>query len=165
MVMKPKLIKLSEADIVRFWGKVDKCGPDECWEWQAARNKDYGWFRHNGSTYFAHRVAFVITNGDVELCVLHTCNNPPCCNPKHLYAGTLKDNAQQCFDDGRGNNNLQNANHRGEKNSQTKLTESDVHEIRRLYTGGWLQREIAGEYDIHQSGVSRICRDKQWKHV
>ena len=159
IISKP--INLSEADIVRFWSKVNKCGPDDCWEWQAGRNgAGYGVFHDcHYSPYRANRVAFVITNGDTSLYVLHGCNNPACCNPAHLYAGTSNDNNQQCVADGRRADNC------GEKHPCVKLTESDVCEIRALYASGWVQREIAEEYGISQGQVSRICRGENWNHV
>lgn len=157
---KPRPIKLTEADIARFWSKVDRCGPDECWEWQAVRSyQGYGWFRLNGFTYRAHRVAFAVTNGDTKLQVCHTCNNPPCCNPAHLYAGTQGDNIQQCFAEGRA------SDRKGEKNGCAKLTESDVCEIRALRDDGWLLRKIAEKYGVTKQQVSYICSGKCWKHL
>jgi len=152
-------IKLSEADEIRFWEKVDICGPDDCWEWTAFREKGYGRFQLNGSSYRANRIAFVVTNGDTELRVLHTCDNPPCCNPAHLFAGTQDDNNRQCRDRGRAVYVC------GEKHGCAELTEDDVHAIRKLYADGWVQCEIAEEYGISQSNVSDICSGKNWKHI
>ena len=155
-----KPIKLTEADKIRFWEKVNRRGPDDCWEWQACRTQDgYGMFRIDGSTCRAHRVAFVIVNGDAKLQVLHHCDNPPCCNPNHLYAGTNDNNVRDRDKKGRA------ADHRGEKHGRAKLTEDNVHEIRRLRENGWLLREIAEEYGIHLSQVFRICNGKHWKHI
>ncbi len=157
---QPRPIKLTEADKIRFWEKIDRRGPDNCWEWQAARHqRGYGLFKLNGLMYRAHRVAFAVTNGDTNLLVCHTCDNPPCCNPNHLYAGTAYDNHCDCLNRGR------DADRRGEKSGNVKLTESDVCEIRRLYTDGWLQCKIAEEYGISRQHVSRICRGKRWKHI
>jgi len=159
-MVKPKSIKLNAADIARFWEKVDWRGLNECWEWAAGCNPNgYGIFQLNGSAYFAHRIAFVVANGDTELHVLHTCDNPPCCNPKHLFAGTPGDNQRDSVDKGRA------ADRRGEDNGRAKLTESDVREIRRLHAGGWLLREIVDEYGISKLNVSRICSGKRWKHL
>ena len=161
MAVTPKPIALSEADVARFWSKVDKCGPDECWEWTEYRDEcGYGRFYDCvHSIYQAHRVAYIIANGDTELEVCHTCNHPWCCNPNHLYAGTQRINILQCHAEGRA------ADRCGENNGRVKLTESDVQEIRRLYAGGWFQREIAGDYGIHQTHVSAICRGHRWKHI
>lgn len=158
---KPRPIKLTKADKIRFWSKVDRRGPDDCWEWQASRTwQGYGHFGIGGSNpYLAHRIAFVIANGDTELCVLHHHDNPSCCNPKHLYAGTIEDNNRDRDNKGRA------ADNRGENSGNTKLTDSDVREIRRLYAGGWLQLEIAGDFGIKQTTVSAIIRRETWKHI
>lgn len=163
----PKPINLSEADIARFWTKVDRAGPDDCWEWTKHRDKGgYGGFYGcNYSKYLAHRVAFVVTNGDTELLVCHHCNNPSCCNPKHLYAGTQKDNIRQCHVEGRAVDNTRAIDNRGEKCSKAKLTKSDVCEIRALRVDGWLLREIAEKYGIRLTTVSAIIRNKTWKHI
>jgi len=155
-----KPINLTEADVARFWSKVDKRGPNDCWEWAGGRDKDgYGQFYDcTYSPYRANRIAFVITNGDTKLQVCHTCNNPPCCNPAHLYAGTQLDNVKQAIRENR-------LDSRGEKHGLAKLTESDVREIRALYVDGWLQREIAEVFGIVQQQVSHICRGKRWKHI
>ena len=165
--MIPKPIKLSEADIARFWSKVDCAGPDDCWEWTEGRDTGgYGVFCDCVySKHRAHRVAYVITNGDTELEVLHWCNHPWCCNPNHLYAGTQKRNMQQCVADGRLADNWRGIDNRGERCGSAKLTESDVREICRRYANGELQREIAEGYGISQVQVSRICRGASWKHI
>lgn len=75
--------------------------------------------------------------------VCHVCNNRACCNPNHLYAGTQKDNIQQCYAEGRG------ADRRGERHGNAKLTELEAREIRRLYAGGWFQYEIAKEFGLN----------------
>lgn len=158
---KLRSINLTEADKVRFREKVDKRGPDDCWEWTGYRDKKgYGRFYDcNGVLYQANRVAYAITDGDTDFCVLHHCDNPPCCNPNHLYAGTDADNARDRDKRGRA------ADTRGEDNGRAKLTEDDVREIRRLRAGGWLQCEIAEEFGIIRQQVSRICNCKQWKHI
>jgi len=91
--MAPKAKPLSE----RFWAKVDRRGLDECWEWQGSRTGRgrYGNVKVDSYTNApSHRVAWELTNGPVpeELCVCHRCDNPPCCNPAHLFLGTHQDN-------------------------------------------------------------------------
>jgi hypothetical protein len=90
----------------RFWEKVKKLGDDDCWEWQAARNaKGYGRLTSGRGVHLkAHRVAFVLFGGVIpdNLFVLHTCDNPSCCNPGHLFVGTPKDNMVDKIKKGRG---------------------------------------------------------------
>lgn len=86
---------MTEADVTRFWSKVDRRGPEECWEWKCGRGDfGYGAFSIKHRNRGAHRVAWVLSNGPIPrgMWVCHSCDNPPCCNPAHLFLGTHQDN-------------------------------------------------------------------------
>lgn len=99
----------------KFWAKVDVRGPDECWPWLRAKQG----FGHGvvrvptlSRNVPAHRVAWWLANGrqpQSDMYVLHTCDNPPCCNPAHLYEGTPADNVRDIYE--RGRSWAQNATH------------------------------------------------------
>lgn len=91
----------------RFWSKVDRRGPNECWPWIAKAvisNIEYGAIAvKTGCVTGAHRVSWALSNGPISetAYILHTCDYPKCCNPKHLYDGTPADNARDMVDRGR----------------------------------------------------------------
>ena len=76
---------------------------DACWEWSGARNpKGYGVVGHEGRTRRVHRLVFAEYNDGAEPEVVrHTCDNPPCFNPRHLLPGTHADNVRDCIQRGR----------------------------------------------------------------
>jgi len=145
----------------RFWSKVDTGDPLECWEWQACFFKDgYGQIRIEGKNRRAHRVAYALEHGLNEMeildLVLHACDNPACCNPRHLWLGSHADNARDMDEKGR------RVVTRGEACTQAKLTENDVLAIRddqRPYP------EIAEGYGVSVPLICMVKRRKIWKHV
>jgi hypothetical protein len=99
---------LTAVQITRFWSKVQRAAG--CWEWQAGKFRNgYGMFGAGrfpdgrSDTRYTHRVAYELTHGPIPngLQVLHTCDNPPCCNPAHLQLGTHLDNMQDSARKGR----------------------------------------------------------------
>ncbi len=80
-----------------FWSRVDRREPDECWPWLGARRGRMGYglfgFKHRRAVP-AHRMAYLLSKGDIPkgMFVCHSCDNPPCCNPAHLWLGTHADN-------------------------------------------------------------------------
>lgn len=155
--------KLTERNFKRFAEKFNRGGVDECWEWLAGKNRDgYGLIKWDKTMKRANRISWVIHNGNIPdgLQVLHTCDNPACVNPNHLFLGTPKVNSDDKIKKGR------HINPAGENNGKSVLTQSQADEIRLLYTNHNLtQCEIAKRYGVHQTVISRIVRDKSYKLV
>lgn len=140
----------------RFWSKVDRRGDDECWEWQASRGPDgYGFFWCSDHNERAHRVALELHLGRPlreGYLACHTCDNPPCCNPNHLFEGTHDDNMADKAAKGRAPKTTGN----------TRIPDATVEEARRLYeTKQYSQRRIADLLGISQSQVGNIVRGDQ----
>lgn len=154
---------LRPKQIQRFWSRVDKsAGDDSCWLWIYYRDRNgYGMANFNRVNYISHRLAWQLTYGDIPdgLLVCHRCDNPPCCNPKHLFLGTQKDNMQDMSKKGR------NADKRGEKSPVAKLTQKQVDEIReRFATGGVTKAQLSREYSVGQTTIHYVITFKRWKN-
>lgn len=151
---------MNEFQIQRFWNKIDIRSDDECWEWQWSKRKGYGHIRINYIHYDAHRLAYELTYGKIPkgLCVLHLCNNPGCCNPKHLELGTQLTNMKYKVKCGH--------NPMGEKSSLHKINNEQVITIRKMYkTGKYSQRELGKKYNISQTEVYKILKNLGWAHI
>lgn len=88
----------------RFWEKVTIAGPDECWPWTASTRSGYGVFSINGTRRPAPQVAWELRHGEPfpeAMRACHTCDNPPCCNPAHIWPGTQQDNIRDAVAKGR----------------------------------------------------------------
>lgn len=152
----------------RFWSKVDIKGPDECWEWTAYINpKGYGRFGVEGGMMLAHRASWTLTNGPIPdgagyhgTCVLHKCDNRRCCNPSHLFLGTIADNNADMV--AKGRESYCNPNP-GEANGRAKLTETDARYIK--FENIENCAEVARHYKVDPGTIRKIRRGDAWKHV
>lgn len=145
----------------QFWEHVDASGgPGACWPWLNGHDGyGYGTLERGEQTYQAHRVAYALAHGPLPtgLYVLHHCDNPPCCNPAHLFLGTQADNMADMASKGRG----RSGNRPGAESNNAKLTAAQVAEIRARYPAE-TQRKLATEFDVHPSAISRIIAGKRW---
>lgn len=165
----------------RFWSKVDTSGgPDACHLWTGAKDADgYGVlvFRigKRYRTFRASRIAYEISVEPMppDKMACHKCDNPSCCNYRHLFAGSPKDNQIDMTLKGRGRTGIRNGHYtkpeatpRGEQVYKAKLTESDVLNIRKCYhEQGVSRQELARRYSVTDGAIWFIVNNKSWKHL
>lgn len=136
----------------RFWTKVAVRGPDECWPWQAGTDPcGYGKFKYDGRDVGAHRFAYEAEKGEIEPghVVRHRCDNPPCCNPRHLFACTHADNMADMVLKGR------HKSPNRDRHANTKLSEVDVAFIRTSSLPG---TELTRRFGVAKSTISYARR-------
>jgi hypothetical protein len=142
----------------RFWEKVDTSGgPEACWPWTAGRDKDgYGNFAGppkpgSRKPTLTRANRYVLGLSDSKVLALHSCHNPPCCNPAHLRPGTARENS----DDRRFAGNSQPF----EENAAAKLSWEVVEKIRNECGSA---RKVGNKYGVGPSTVSDIRNGKRW---
>jgi len=143
----------------RFWAKVRRGSPDECWEWLGTKQgTGYGRFWDGHKSVLAHRWAWKWHHGRLpdNMCVLHRCDNPKCVNYMHLFVGTPADNNADKARKGRASRTRLY----GEKHGMTTLTNEQVVEIRSM--NGAPLREISERFHISTATASRIRRGITW---
>jgi hypothetical protein len=131
-----------------------------CWIWTATCDRcGYGAFSHNGVAAKAHRVSWRIHNGDIPsgMCVLHTCDVRNCVNPDHLFLGTQTDNMHDMAN--------KNRSPVGIAHYKTKFDESAVRTIRARWAAGERQVDLAAEFNVNQSVISKVVRRRTWSHI
>lgn len=146
----------------RFWAKIKRSSPEECWEWSGSlkgSGRGYGAICFRGRMVRAHRLALAL-----HLCrdlspdehALHRCDNTRCCNPHHLYVGDHAQNMRDTADRHR------RIGLRGSTNPRAKLTEEAVATIR---ASDAPLGELAARFGVDQSLISLVRLRKVWKHV
>jgi hypothetical protein len=166
--------QIGSSDEARFWSKVDiqegpvqpgELGP--CWPWVDSSEGQH-------KTISSHRFSFILAGGVLSKSkpwVLHKCDNPSCVNPDHLFAGTRKDNILDAMSRGRiqsgdchWSRRLPDRVTQGEKHGRSRLTETEVYEIR-LLAGRLGQRELSRQYGVGQATIWRIVNRESWRCV
>lgn len=152
-------------------GHVQVGAPDACWlglREDGTAFTDYGDLSFRGRKYQIHRLSLSFKEGRMlhpSEWALHSCDNPPCCNPAHLRVGTAADNNAECWARGR--------NHRnplpvpaGERHGMSILSEEDVRSIRARFDAGESAAAIAVDWTmVDRRNVWAICKRKTWRHV
>ena len=158
-----------------FWSKVQISSKEKCWEWRGAKTSGgYGNLSWRGMHVQAHRVAYFLTNGGIALetnfrqagvakrykrFVLHRCDNRACCNPNHLFLGSMRTNQLDAYTKGR------KVQPRSE-HVNAKLTPDQVRDIRARYDRGIdKQIPLATEFGVSQRAISLIVRRETYKDV
>lgn len=137
----------------RFWAKVDKRGPDECWPWLAcSMSSGHGQFRVNRRTFLAHRASYALKHGSCdESLIRHICGNPACVNPAHLAPGTKLENAHDKRVHGTAGRGV--------------LTEEQAIDVLELIRTGFKYSDIAEAFDCSRALVSQIALGRAWAWV
>ena len=147
----------------RLWPRLEAT-PTGCLEFQGKKSQNgYGRIslgRRSQGEGPAHRVAWELANGQTVpegMVVCHRCDNPPCCNPDHLFVGTPAENTADMLAKGRAR--IGTAHH------NAILTPDLVRAIRRLSSEGVSQRKIAARIGVSQGCVSAVLTRRLWSHV
>jgi hypothetical protein len=167
---------MTEGDIKRFWASVQKGAETECWLWMAGRTgRDYGAFYYNDKQMPAHRFSMMISAGHPlpdGWFVLHSCDNPPCVNPRHLRLGTQKQNVADAIARGRHKNpppapakRRYEDSPRGSQIGTAKLDEWAVRRLLAKRLTGRNFTDLGYEFGLDASTVADACKGKTWAHV
>ena len=145
----------------RFLRKVDRRGPNECWPWTAHRGvRGYGHFKLSTKRAVKATHVSLILSGRPRPTekhgACHRCDNPPCCNPAHLFWGTQAANNADAAAKGRKRPQY------GSSSWQAKLTEPDVLKIRASKLGCVA---LGRTFGISPSHVNNIRKRRVWKHI
>jgi len=141
----------------RFWSKVERGEPHECWRWTGVILKmGYGNFRSGpNTTEYAHRFSWRVANGrqvPAGMVIRHSCDNRWCVNPAHLSIGTHADNVADKVAKGR-------------QGAKCKLTADQVRAIREALAEGTKQNALAAQYGVTTSAIQGIASGKTWRRV
>lgn len=143
----------------KFYDRVVASDEDSCWLWVGAYANAYGQMPNGRRpTFYAHRASFLIHVGPIpegmEVC--HSCDNPSCVNPNHLFVGTHADNMRDMKEKGK---------RRGALQARAKLTDADIPRIREMRSQGYRQEEIARHFGMSRTGIANILQGRTWTHV
>lgn len=164
MQVNPTIPAITERQSARFWSKVNILTPDLCWEWTGRRTvANYGSIYVSGRTLAAHRLSFFLTTGIwSQIYICHKCDNPPCCNPNHLFEGTAEVNGQDAVSKGRNNNIHTKGHARGQFHGLAKLTVEQVFEIR---SSKETRAKLATRFGVSVTTIRSAQISRTWNHI
>lgn len=142
---KARWAKYYADPMAKFWERVDRSGgPDACWPWTGAKKRrGYGFVMHRGKAFGAHRLALAggfSSLPDRSVLACHRCDNPPCCNPAHLFWGTNTDNRRDAVSKGRANG------------APRKI---DLSQLLKLRAEGRSYSQLAAFFQVNQSSIGK----------
>lgn len=137
----------------RFWALVERRGPDECWPWRGWTNKSgHGQFMVTTRRRLpAHVFAWMLHNGPLPADKpqgLHRCDNPPCCNPAHVFPGTYRDNV--------ADRHAKRRDARGDRHGMTKIPESGLRLLHERIAAGDRLKDLAVAFGVATVTISKI---------
>lgn len=157
----------------RFYGYVDRGADEECWIWLGPlRSNGYGQFNLTSPkgtvrrSVAAHRYAMSLVAGWEaidSMLVCHHCDNPPCCNPAHLFIGTHTDNMQDCL--AKGRHGFGRTSRPGESSKIAKITEAEAREIIWARAAGETCKALGERMGLSPVHVWRIGKGLRWTHL
>lgn len=149
------------ALLADLWGAVEKEG--ECWVWTRGLSNNYPVWTVDGQQYKLHRFVYeMVTGEDITTKVIcHTCDNPRCVRPSHLFAGTHNDNVQDKVAKGRA----RGGSNKGLNHPSHVLNEDKVIDIRLRAANGETIAAIARWYDVSEGAIRHIVKGRTWRHL
>lgn len=157
------MFKVVKTLAERFWEKVDKRGPDECWPWLGSKDwKQRGYLYRDGRLWRAPRIAWMVGNSREwpdGLYALHRCDHPWCVNPAHIFVGTIKDNSADMMAKGR-RRGPEGTDHPG-----SKLNPDLVREMRARHANGETIRDLAEAFGVCTTVTRKAVLRQSWKSV
>lgn len=162
--------ELTDQEVARFLLYVRK--GRRCWAWTGScTDRGYGKFKMRRKRFSTHRIAYTIAFGAIPdgLMVLHTCDNPPCCHPGHLFLGDNVDNQQDML--AKGRQNRATGDKHGSRTcpdsflGRAKITRQIARNIREQYAAGICQKSLARKYRLCCTTIGDICHGDTWKEA